>query len=244
MRASGPPSDDRPQAQGRRLQQPRKCWACLRCGRRQQPGQTGAVSRRWRGDLLQRAAGGKGCRRTGRLTLPSTKGYTGHSTRHSASVCCSTRVNNSSRQRNQTKRAVPSAARRRDRINRSAQASTHPNPADAAAHDAQQDARSPAPRRPRAHVHAGRRGRQPVACRRCKPDRSALQLSRPQRDARVATGRRRRRLLERDGVAAGQVQAHGGGGDDVERRVDLRALVERKAQAPAEVEVVAFDRSG
>jgi hypothetical protein len=44
-------------------------------------------------------------------------------------------------------------------------------------------------------------------------------------------------------MIAGQVQADSGGGDDVERRVDLRALVERKAQAPAEVEVVAFDRS-
>jgi hypothetical protein len=47
-------------------------------------------------DQLRRAAGGKGWR--GRSTLPSTKGYTGHSTPHSASVCCSMRVNNSNKQ--------------------------------------------------------------------------------------------------------------------------------------------------
>ena len=108
----------------------------------------------------------------------------------------------------------------------------HLNLADVAAHDAAQDARSPVPRRPRAHVHAGRRGRQPVACRRRKADRSALQLSWPQRDACVAAGRRR--LLEREGMIAGQVQADSGGGDDVERRVDLRVLVGGDAQRPAE----------
>ena len=108
----------------------------------------------------------------------------------------------------------------------------HLNLADVAAHDAAQDARSPVPRRPRAHVHAGRRGRQPVACRRRKADRSALQLSWPKRDAHVAAGRRRQ--LERKGMAAGQVQARGGGGDDVEWSVDLRALVNGDAQRPAE----------
>ena len=106
----------------------------------------------------------------------------------------------------------------------------HLNLADVAAHA--QDARSPVPRRPRAHVHAGRRGRQPVACRRHKADRSALQLSWPKRDAHVAAGRRR--LLEREGMAAEQVQARGGGGDDVERRVDLRELIVGDAQRPAE----------
>ena len=108
----------------------------------------------------------------------------------------------------------------------------HLNLADVAAHDAAQDARSPVPRRPRAHVHAGRRGRQPVACRRRKADRSALQLSWPKRDAHVGAGRRRQ--LEREGKAAGQVQARGGGGDDVEWSVDLRALVNGDAQRPAE----------
>jgi hypothetical protein len=101
---------------------------------------------------------------------------------------------------------------------------THLNPGDEAAHNAQQDARLPLPRRPRAHVSAGRGGRQPVACRRCKADRSALQLSWPKRDAHVVAGRRRQ--LEREGMAAGQVQARGGGGDDVEWRVDLCALGE------------------
>ena len=113
-----------------------------------------------------------------------------------------------------------------------ARAKTNLNFGDVAAHDAVQDACSPVPRRPRAHVHAGRRGRQPVACRRRKADRSALQLSWPKRDAHVAAGRRRQ--LEREGMAAGQVQARGGGGDDVERRVDLRALVGGDAQRPAE----------
>ena len=47
---------------------------------------------------------------------------------------------------------------------------------DVAVHDAQQDARSPLPR-PRAHVHACRRGHQPEAYRRRKANRSALQLS-------------------------------------------------------------------
>ena len=61
-----------------------------------------------------------------------------------------------------------------------------------------------------------------MACRRRKADRGAPQLSRPQRDACVAAGRRR--LLEREGMIAGQVQADSGGGDDVERRVDVRAL--------------------
>ena len=158
-----------------------------------------------------------------------------------AAALRSTTATNKQPSQSETKRAAPSISCSRDRNNRSAQASTHLNPADAASHDAPQDAHSPAPRRPRAHVHAGRRGRQPVACRRRKADRSALQLSWPQRDACVAAGRRR--LLEREGMIAGQVQADSGGGDDVERRVDLRALVERKAQAPAEVEVVAFDRS-
>ena len=70
-----------------------------------------------------------------------------------------------------------------------------------------------------------------MACRRRKADRSALQLSWPKRDAHVAAGRRRQ--LEREGTAAGQVQARGGGGDDVERCVDLRALVGGDAQRPA-----------
>ena len=108
----------------------------------------------------------------------------------------------------------------------------HLNPGDVVAHDAAQDARSPVARSPRAYVHAGRRGRQPVACRCRKADRSALQLSWPKRDAHVAAGRGL--LLEREGIAAGQVQARGGGGDDVERRVDLRALVGGDAQRPAE----------
>ncbi len=75
------------------------------------------------------------------------------------------------------------------------------NPADVTAHDAEQNARSPAQRRPRAHVHAGRCGRQPVACRHRKADRSALQLSWPKRDAHVAAGRRP--PLVREGMAAG-----------------------------------------
>ncbi len=83
-----------------------------------------------------------------------------------------------------------------------------------------------------------------MACRRCKADRSAPQLSWPQRDARVAAGRRRRRLLERGGVAAGQVQARGGGGDDVERRVDLRELIVGDAQAPAEERVDVLEGQG
>ena len=108
----------------------------------------------------------------------------------------------------------------------------HLNLADVAAHDAAQDARSTVPRGPRAHVHAGRRGRQPMACRRRKADRRALQLSWPKRGAHVAAGRRRQ--LEREGKAAGQVQARGGGGDDVERRVDLSALIVADEQRPAE----------
>ena len=106
------------------------------------------------------------------------------------------------------------------------------NPGDVVAHDPAQDARSPVARSPRAHVHAGRRGRQPVACRHCKADRSAPQLSWPKRDAHVAAGRRRQ--LEREGIAAGQVQARDGGGDDLERRVDLDALIVGNAQRPAE----------
>jgi hypothetical protein len=108
----------------------------------------------------------------------------------------------------------------------------HLNPADVAAHDAARDARSPVPRRPRAHIHAGRCGRQPVACRRSKADRSALQLSWPKRDAHVAAGRRP--LLVRERMAAGHIQARSGGGDDVEWGVDLRALVGGDAQRPAE----------
>ena len=149
-----------------------------------------------------------------------------------AAALRSTTATNKQPSQSETKRAAPSISCSRDRNNRSAQASTHLNPADAASHDAAQDARSPVPRLPRAHVHAGRRGRQPVACRRRKADRSALQLSWPKRDAHVATGRRRQ--LVREGMAAGQVQARGGGGDDVERRVDLRALVGGDEQRPAE----------
>ena len=53
----------------------------------------------------------------------------------------------------------------------------------------------------------------------------------------------RQRLLEREGKAAGQVQARGGGGDDVERRVDLRSLGFRDAHGPGE-EVVAILEKG
>ena len=156
-----------------------------------------------------------------------------------AAALRSTTATNKQPSQSETKRAAPSISCSRDRNNRSAQASTHLNPADAASHDAPQDAHSPVPRRPRAHVHAGRRGRQPVACRRRKADRSALQLSWPKRGAHVAAGRRR--LLEREGKAAGQVLARGGGGDDVEWRVDLRALDERNAHGrPSEKAVIIF----
>ena len=124
--------------------------------------------------------------------------------------------------------------------NYSAQARMHLNLADVAAHDAAQDARSPVPRRPRAHVHAGRRGRQPVACRRRKADRSALQLSWPKRDAHVAAGRRRQ--LERERIAAGQVQARGGGGDEAECGVDLgEKLGGGDAPGPANEVVSVFE---
>ncbi len=56
-------------------------------------------------------------------------------------------------------------------------AGAHLNPGDADAHDAQQEARSPVPRRPRARVHASRRGRQSITCRRRKADRRAMPLS-------------------------------------------------------------------
>ena len=114
----------------------------------------------------------------------------------------------------------------------------HLNPGDVVAHDAAQDARSPVARSPRAYVHAGRRGRQPVACRHCKADRSAPQLSWPKRDAHVAAGRGL--LLEREGIAAGQVQARSGRGDDVEWGVNYRALGERNAHGPGEEVVTIF----
>ena len=114
----------------------------------------------------------------------------------------------------------------------------HLNPGDVVAHDPAQDARSPVARSPRAHVHAGRRGRQPVACRHCKADRSAPQLSWPKRDAHVAAGRRRQ--LEREGIAAGQVQARSGRGDNVEWGVNYRALGERNAHGPGEEVVTIF----
>jgi hypothetical protein len=121
----------------------------------------------------------------------------------------------------------------------SAQVGKYLNLGDVAAHDTAQDARSQLPRRPRAHIQAGRCVRQSVACRHRKADRSALQLSRPQRDARVAAGKRRQ--LEREGMTAGQMQARCGGGDDVERRVDLRALVERNNHGgPAEEAIAIF----
>ncbi len=44
-------------------------------------------------------------------------------------------------------------------------------------------------------------------------------------------------------MAAGQVQACGGGGDDVERRVDLRELV-GDAQRPAEEGVDVLEGQG
>ena len=81
-----------------------------------------------------------------------------------------------------------------------------------------------------------------MACRRCKADRSAPQLSRPQRDARVGAGRQRQ--LEREGMTAGQVQAGGGGGDDVERSVDLRELVGGDVQRPAEEGVDVLEGQG
>ena len=120
-----------------------------------------------------------------------------------------------------------------------ARAKTNLNFGDVAAHDAVQDACSPVPRRPRAHVHAGRRGRQPVTCRRRKANRSALQLSWPKRDAHVAAGQRP--LLGRERMAAGHIQARCSGGDDVERRDDLRALIVGDAQVPAKEVVFVFE---
>ena len=85
-----------------------------------------------------------------------------HRTLQSAAVLCSAR-----QPKQKTKKTI--------------ERTTHMNLilGDVAAHDAQQDTRSPVTRCPRAHVHAGRRGRQPVACRCRKADRSALQLSWP-----------------------------------------------------------------
>ena len=154
------------------------------------------------------------------------KGYTGHRTPQSARVCCST-----CQKTPQDSQQPPQGAREH--------AGPYLNLADVAARDSDQDARSPVPRRPRAHAHAGRRGRQPVACRRRKADRSALQLSWPKRDVHVAAGRRR--MLVRERMAAGHIQARCGGGDDVERRVDLRALVERNNHGgPAEEAIAIF----
>ncbi len=115
------------------------------------------------------------------------------------------------------------------------------NLSDVAAHDAEHDARSPAPRCPRAHGHTGRRSRQPVAYRPRKTDDSALKLSWPKRDTHVAA--RQRRQLEREGLAAGQVQTRSGSGDEVERRVNLFALLDGNEQRPADEVVAVTQRS-
>jgi hypothetical protein len=122
--------------------------------------------------------------------------------------------------------------------NHMAREKTDLNPANVAAHDAAQDARSPVPRRPRAHVHAGRRGRQPMACRRRKADGSAMQLSWQKREARVATGQPQ--LLVRERISSGQIKTRSGSLDDVKRGVGVDGLDEQSAKGPAEEAVVKF----
>ena len=121
-----------------------------------------------------------------------------------------------------------------------ARASTDLNLGDHAAHHAHQDACCPAPGSPSVHTRTGRCSRERMACRTREADGSTLQLSWPKRHAHVGAGRPR--LLVLDSVAAGQMQARGGGLDDVEWGVDLVKLEKRDAHVPAEEEVVIVEQ--
>ena len=70
-----------------------------------------------------------------------------------------------------------------------------------------------------------------MACHAREAESNALQLSGPKRHEHVGAGRPR--LLVLDSVAAGQMQAHCGGLDDVEWGVDLRGLGGQKAAVHA-----------
>ncbi len=87
------------------------------------------------------------------------------------------------------------------------------------------------PRRPRVRTHAGGRSSKRMACRTREADGNALQLSGTKRHAHVGAGQPR--LLVLDSVAAGQMQARGGGPDEVEWCVDLRVLGGQNAAAHA-----------
>jgi hypothetical protein len=126
--------------------------------------------------------------------------------------------------------------------NRNAATGTHLNPGDVATHDAGNDARSPVPRRPRVKIHAGRSDRQPMAHEHHTSNCSTLKLSCRKQYAHVAAGRRR--LLAREGMAAGQTTTRGGSLNNTERRIDRCDLLGGNLQGLSEIVVVIFEGQG